>query len=108
MAGHVQEWDQDTFAREVAADVPVLVDFTATWCPPCRAIAPVLEAVAEQEAGRLRVAKVDVDANPDLARQFKVMSLPTLVLFDKGEPVKRMVGSRGRGQLMAEIEPALA
>ena len=108
MAGHVLEWDETTFAEEVAGDRPVLVDFTASWCAPCRAIAPVLEAVAEDEAERLRVAKVDVDANPELARRFKVMSLPTLVLFDKGEPVKRIVGSRGRGQLMAEIGPALS
>jgi thioredoxin 1 len=93
-----------TFAEEVLqADVPVLVDFTASWCPPCRMIAPVLEAVAEEQAGRLKVVQLDVDADPATAAAYGVLSMPTLMVFRAGEPVKAMVGARPKRRLLQEL-----
>ncbi|MCI4674022.1 thioredoxin [Candidatus Mycolicibacterium alkanivorans] len=94
----------DSFADDVlASNTPVLVDFWATWCGPCRMVAPVLEEIATEKAGALRVAKLDVDANPSTARDFQVVSIPTLILFKDGQPVKRIVGARGKAALLREI-----
>jgi thioredoxin 1 len=94
----------ETFAEEVLrSDVPVLVDFTASWCPPCRMIAPVLEAVAEEQAGRLKVVQLDVDADPATAAAYGVLSTPTLMVFRAGEPVKSMVGARPKRRLLQEL-----
>jgi thioredoxin 1 len=93
-----------TFAEQVLqADVPVLVDFTASWCPPCRMIAPVLEAVAEEQAGRLKVVQLDVDTDPSTAAAYGVLSMPTLMVFRAGEPVKSMVGARPKRRLLEEL-----
>jgi thioredoxin 1 len=94
----------ETFAEEVLqSDVPVLVDFTASWCPPCRMIAPVLEAVAEEQAGRLKVVQLDVDTDPATAAAYGVLSMPTLMVFRAGEPVKSMVGARPKRRLLQEL-----
>lgn len=98
----------DSFAEMVLASrTPVLVDFWAAWCGPCRMVAPVLDEIAKEKAGSLTVAKVDVDANPSTARDFQVVSIPTLILFKDGQPVKRIVGAKGKAALLKEIADVL-
>jgi thioredoxin 1 len=97
-----------TFAEEVLkADLPVLVEFTADWCPPCRQIAPVLAEVAREEEGRLKVVVLDVDTNPVTQSAYGVLSMPTLMVFRAGEPVKSMVGARAKRRLMQELADVL-
>ena len=92
------------FKTEVlSAKTLVLVDFWAAWCAPCRAVAPVLDELAEKYKGKFTVAKVNVDEVPDLAAQFGVLNIPTLIFFKAGEEVDRMVGSQPKSQLEAKI-----
>jgi thioredoxin 1 len=94
----------ETFAAEVlGAEGPVLVDFTADWCAPCRMIAPVLAEVAREQEGRLKVVTLDVDANPQTQADYGVLSMPTLMLFRAGQPVKSLVGARPKRRLMQEL-----
>jgi thioredoxin 1 len=86
----------------------VLVEFTATWCPPCRMIAPVLASIAAQQAGRLRVVAIDVDENPLTTRTYGVMGMPTLALFINGEVVTTVTGARPEAMIMKALEPYLA
>ncbi|QMU79909.1 thioredoxin [Streptacidiphilus sp. PB12-B1b] len=93
-----------SFADEVlAAQGPVLVEFTADWCAPCRMIAPVLAEVAQEQAGRLKVVTLDVDANPVVQAAYGVLSMPTLMVFRAGEPVKSLVGARPKRRLVQEL-----
>ena len=97
-----------TFDEEIkSSDAPVLVDFWAEWCGPCKMIAPTLEEIGKDYAGKLKIAKLNVDDAPDTARRFEVMSIPTLILFKDGEPQLRIVGAKGKGQLLQEIDPFL-
>ncbi|MEU5027121.1 thioredoxin [Streptomyces milbemycinicus] len=94
----------ETFQREVLeSGLPVLVEFTASWCPPCRMIAPVLAEVAREEAHRLKVVELDVDANPGTTAAYGVLSMPTLMVFRDGEPVRSMVGARPKRRLLEEL-----
>jgi len=96
--------NSQSFEEVIAGDKPVLVDFWATWCGPCRMIAPVIEQVAAEFDGRAVVGKVDVDEEPALAQRFGVMSIPTLVVIKDGKVVEQAVGARGRADVAAMIE----
>ena len=86
----------------------MLVDFWAEWCGPCKVIAPILEEIASEQAGRVKIAKLNIDENLDITRRFEVMSIPTLVLFKDGEAVQRLIGAKPKGQLLQEISAHLA
>lgn len=102
--GNTQTVSDASFATDVlASSKPVLVDFWATWCGPCRMVAPVLEELAAERADQLTVAKLDVDANPETARDFDVVSIPTMILFKAGKPVKRIVGAKGKAALLRDL-----
>ena len=104
MAGAVTTLSDATFDETVAADgAPVLVDFWAEWCGPCKMIAPILEEIADEQGEALQVAKLNVDEASDVARRFEVMSIPTLILFKDGEPVKRIVGAKPKQALLDDI-----
>ena len=103
MAEGISTLDANTFDEIVgSADGPVLVDFWAEWCGPCKMIAPILEEIAAEQDS-VKIAKVNVDDNQDLAMRFQVMSIPTLILFNDGEPAKRLVGAKPKAALLEEI-----
>ena len=103
MADGIVTLTTSTFDETVAAsDKPIIVDFWAEWCGPCKMIAPILGEIAAEQPG-LTVAKLNVDDNPDIAMRFNVMSIPTLLVFQNGEVAKRLVGAKGKGQLLQEL-----
>ena len=98
----------DTFEAEVIqSDMPAIVDFWAAWCAPCHMIAPILEEIAEEYDGQLKVAKLDVDQNPQVATQFGIMGIPTMILFKEGEAVERLIGYMPKERLLEKITPHL-
>ncbi|MDQ1436446.1 MAG: thioredoxin 1 [Acidimicrobiaceae bacterium] len=108
MAGNISTLTDTSFDEEIkGAEVPVLVDFWAEWCGPCKMIAPVLEEIATEHPGKIQIAKLNVDENLEISRRFEVMSIPTLILFKDGEPQLRLIGAKGKGQLLQELEAFL-
>lgn len=97
-----------SFADDVlTSDKPVLVDFWAEWCGPCKMVAPVLEEIAAENKDKLTIAKLDIDANPAIARDYQVMSIPTMILFQSGKPVKQIVGAKPKAALLADLSDVL-
>ncbi|MFJ5633321.1 thioredoxin family protein [Streptomyces goshikiensis] len=105
----VAEVTDGDFGAEVLGERgrPVLVEFTADWCGPCRQLAPVLSAIAAEEAGRLKVVQIDADRNPATVARYGVLSMPTLLVFRDGEPVRQLVGARAKRRLLQELEEHL-
>ncbi len=108
MAGNILKLTDDTFDAEVTnSETPVLVDFWAAWCGPCRAIAPVVEEISEDYATRLKVAKLNVDENPRTPGRFGIRAIPTLIIFKGGQPVETIVGAVSKAQIEEAINKVL-
>lgn len=109
MAGSVSEVTDNNFQAEVLeSEVPVLVDFWAPWCGPCRQVGPVVEEIANEKSGTLKVVKLNTDENQQTAISYNVLSIPTLIVFKNGAEAKRVIGAYPKKRLEAEIAPALA
>jgi len=109
MSANTKPVTDQTFSADVLkAEGPVLVDFWAEWCGPCKMIAPTLAEIAAEQRGKLVIGKLNVDDNPDTARRFDVMSIPTLLVFKDGQQVKRLVGAKGKGQLLQDLAEFIA
>ena len=108
MSEKIETLTDATFDEHVkSSDVPVLVDFWAEWCGPCKMISPVLEEIAEEQAGKIKIGKLNIDDNLDVTRRFEVMSIPTLILFKDGEVAVRLIGAKPKGALLEEISAYL-
>jgi len=101
MAGSISTLSASTFDEVVAsASEPVLVDFWAEWCGPCKMVAPILQEIADEQAGKIKIVKLNVDEAPEVAMKYQVMSIPTLIVFKDGEVALKVVGAKGKAQLL--------
>ncbi len=100
--------DHDFETAVLKSETPVLVDFWADWCVPCHMVSPVVEQIGRDRAGKLKVAKLNVDDNPETTMRYRVMSIPTLILFKGGEEKARLVGARGKDDILRGIDPHVA
>jgi len=100
--------ENDFETAVLGADVPVLVDFWAEWCVPCHVVSPIVEEIARDHAGALKVVKLNVDDSPAVTQKYGVMSIPTLLLFKGGEPIARLAGARGKDAILREIQAHVA
>ena len=108
MSEEIQSVDQDSFEKTVLeSQKPVLVDFWAPWCAPCRAVAPIVEDLAKEYKGKVEFAKVNVDESPFIASKFSIMSIPTLMIFKEGKPVEHAVGFKPKDQLKKLLDKTL-
>lgn len=108
MAGSTVKVTDASFTDEVlTSDKPVLVDFWAEWCGPCKMVAPVLEEIADQHADKITIAKLNIDENPSTARDYQVMSIPTLILFKGGSPIKQIVGAKPKQALLRDLSDVI-
>lgn len=104
MANNVGTLTDTTFDEQVNSSTePILVDFWAEWCGPCKKVAPILDEIAGEQAGKLSIAKINIDENPEAARRYGVMSIPTMIVFKDGQEAKRLIGAKGKGQLLQEL-----
>ncbi len=101
--GATEVTDADFTSEVLESDTPVLVDFWAEWCGPCKMVGPIVDEIADEKAGSLKVMKLNVDDNPNTARQYGVMSIPTLLVFKGGEPAKRIVGAKPKAALLSDL-----
>ena len=108
MANTVNVTDDSFDVDVLKSDKTVVVDFWAAWCGPCKMVAPVLDEIAGENADKITVAKLDIDANPATARDYQVMSIPTMIVFQDGKPVKQIVGARPKAALLSDLADYLA
>ena len=104
---HLEQISDAAFDKETSGSTPVLVDFWAEWCGPCRMVAPVLEQIAAEQAEKLRIVKLNVDENPEMPQKFGVTGIPTMILFKEGQAVERIVGFMPKPQLLGRLRPHL-
>ena len=108
MSDAITTLTQASFAEEIAvADKPVVVDFWAEWCGPCKKLAPILDEIATETADKISIAKVNIDDHPDLARQFDIMQIPTMIVFKDGQPVHRIMGASGKAGMLENLSEFL-
>jgi thioredoxin 1 len=106
MSEHVLELTDATFDEQIgSSETAVVVDFWAEWCGPCKMVAPILEEIAKEHQGKVVIAKLNIDENPEVAMRYSIMSIPTMLVFKGGEPVDRIVGARPKTYILGQLEP---
>ncbi len=104
----IQSIKEDAFEGEVVnSSIPVLIDFWAEWCGPCKEIAPILEEIADEMETKIKIVKINIDENPNIPNQYGIQSIPTLIIFKKGEPIATKVGGATKSELLTWIETSI-